>query len=124
MPHAEGVVVGRAHVCEILRPHRVLGVLDLQNARLWVVDVLLLALFLLLDTIRASAGKVRIELRMLVVGRATMVLLLIVGDLILPVVVHRLDLLLQSLVLLVKQMLLILSADFYYIYYHECREGN
>lgn len=122
--HAESIVVGGAHEGEVLRPDRVLGVLDLQNARLGMVEVLLLALFLLLHAIRAATGEVGVELRVLVVGRATMGRLLVFGDLILPVVVHRLDLLLQPLILLVEQVLLVLSACFSYINYHECRGGD
>lgn len=118
--HAEGVVVSGAHVGQVLRPHRVLGVLDLEDPRRRMVDVLLLALLLLLYAIRAATREVvGCEVRVLVVGRVASLRLLIV--LILPVVVHRLHLLLQPLVLLVEQVLLVLGAN---ITYHECHEGD
>lgn len=124
LAHAECVVVGGAHVGQVLGPHGIFGVLDLQDSRLRMVQMLLLALLLLLHAVRAATGEVGIELRMLIVWCASMVLLLIAGDLVLPVVVHRLHLLLQPLVLLVKQMLLVLCRRCSYIYYHDRRDGN
>lgn len=90
-----------------------------------MMKMLLLTLLLLLDAERAATWKVCIELWMLVVWCTSMAWLLIVSCyLILPVVIHRLHLLLEPLVLLVKQMLFIFSSYFTYINYHECRDGN
>lgn len=125
LAHAECVVVRGAHEGEVLRPDGVLGVLDLEDSGRGLLQMLLLALLLLLHAIRASAGEVGVELRMLVVWCASVtVRLLIASYLVLPIVVHRLDLLLQPLVLFVVQVLFILGSDVSYIYYHECRDGD